>query len=179
MRKAGRISHRYLRLLYLSYHGSGIPKALIIGLSSYHDGKRKVMRIYQNILETRQFVVNIPPSSLAETMNKLTKAYRDGFDKFKAFSLTSIPSLRVKPPSVKECTIHLECEMIAQEYSGFQHDIILGNVVATRADENLLKCKDEDRVTLMNPVYWYGVSPAYGKYYTIGSAVGNRVLDNE
>jgi len=164
------------QLLYLSYDGEGWPKALLIGVSSYEGGKRRVKRIYQNLLESREFVVNFPSDDMVEKVNSLSLAYPDGFDKFSANELTAIPSKKVKAPSILECKIHIECELAGQHFFGLQHDIIMGKVVCVTSDKELTECDEEKRVELMKPLYWFGISPKKGLYYSMGKIAGSRIL---
>jgi flavin reductase (DIM6/NTAB) family NADH-FMN oxidoreductase RutF len=65
------------------------------------------------ILETKEFVVNIP------TMNILNEGFFCGsvsgraHDKFKESGLTAIQAKRVKPPIIKECVAHLNASCTA------------------------------------------------------------------
>ncbi len=162
------------QILFLSYNGENWPKTLVIGIASYEKGRRRVKRIYQSILETREFVVNIPSDDMADTINKLAQKYPSGFDKFKAYGLTPIPSLKIKTPSVRECKIHFECQMIRQEYMGLQHDLIFGRILAVTADEAVVRCSEDERMASMRPIYWFGIDPNEGLYYSIGRMVGRR-----
>ena len=56
-----------------------------------------------------EFVIAVPDDSLQEAVDLCgTKSGRD-MDKFRAAGLTPVPSVHVKPPSLQECPINIEC----------------------------------------------------------------------
>lgn len=94
------------------------------------------------IEETKEFVVNIPTTSmLKETLFCGRRSGRD-YDKFKETRLTPAPARKVKPPVIKECAAHLECKLHTQFETG-DHTIFVGEVVAAYADRQMFKDKYE------------------------------------
>jgi flavin reductase (DIM6/NTAB) family NADH-FMN oxidoreductase RutF len=97
----------------------------------------------QNVLETKEFVVNIH--------------YPRGVDEIEASGLTSIPSRIVKTPRIAECKAHLECEYLwshAVEISDDVSDIIIaGKIVAASADEDVLYGSAEEKLDAMETPY--------------------------
>lgn len=89
------------------------------------------------IEETGEFVVNSPPLSLEEEMHYCGTESGRRVDKFKETGLTPIPSLRVRPPRIKECFSHLECKVVQSITCG-DHTLFVGEVVATTADAEVL-----------------------------------------
>ena len=58
-----------------------------------------------------EFVIGVPDDALDEaTVICGTKSGRD-MDKFAAAGLTAVPSVHVKPPSLLECPINIECRV--------------------------------------------------------------------
>jgi len=89
------------------------------------------------ILEQGEFVVNSPSISLREKMHLCgIKSGRD-LDKFKEFGLTPIPAKRVRPPLIKECFGHIECEVVNRLTCG-DHTLFVGEAVSATADEEVL-----------------------------------------
>jgi len=90
------------------------------------------------ILETKEFVVNIP------TMDILNETYFCGsvsgrdHDKFKESGLTAIQAKMVKPPIIKECVAHLECKLHSKLQTG-DHTVLVGEVVEAYADRDAFK----------------------------------------
>ena len=90
------------------------------------------------IEETGEFVVNTPPITIEEEMHYCgVKSGRD-VDKFAETGLTPIPSLKVGPPRIEECFGHLECKVVQTHTCG-DHTLFVGEVVATSADEEVMK----------------------------------------
>jgi flavin reductase (DIM6/NTAB) family NADH-FMN oxidoreductase RutF len=90
------------------------------------------------IEETGEFVVNVPPITIKEQMHYCgVKSGRD-VDKFAETGLTPMPSLKVKPPRIEECFGHIECRVVQSHVCG-DHTLFVGEVVATSADEEVMR----------------------------------------
>ena len=95
------------------------------------------------IEENGEFVINTPSIDLEEQMHYCgVKSARD-VDKWKETGLTPMPSLKVKPPRIKECFGHLECKVVQTHVCG-DHTLFVGEVVATTVDEEVLKGESLD-----------------------------------
>lgn len=58
-----------------------------------------------------EFVIAVPDDSLADALNLCgTQSGRD-VEKFGAAGLTRVPSVAVRPPSVAECPLNVECRV--------------------------------------------------------------------
>ena len=61
-----------------------------------------------------EFVIAVPDDTLEEATALCgSKSGRD-LDKFEAAGLTRVPSVRVRPPSIRECPINVECRIYAR-----------------------------------------------------------------
>ena len=90
------------------------------------------------IEETEEFVINTPSITLEEQMHYCgVKSGRD-VDKFAETGLTPIPALKVKPPRIEECFGHIECRVVQSHVCG-DHTLFVGDVVATSADEDVMR----------------------------------------
>lgn len=90
------------------------------------------------IEESGEFVVNVPSITLKRQMELCGSRSGKDLDKFAAAGLTPIPSLKVKPPRIKECFGHLECKVV-QTHECEDHTLFVGGVVASSADEEVMK----------------------------------------
>lgn len=81
-----------------------------------------------NIMETKQFVVNLPTSELARSIIAASKPWRKGLDKISESWLSTQKSEKVKPPRIAECIAWLECELLWTKDAG-DHVIVVGKVV--------------------------------------------------
>jgi len=111
----------------------------------------------QNVLDTKEFVVNIPSRDVVRQVMKTVEHYPRGVDEIKASRLTSIPSRIVKTPRIAECKAHLECEYLWSHTVKISDDvsdiIIAGKIVAASADEDVLYGSAEEKLDAMETPY--------------------------
>ena len=95
-----------------------------------------------NVLATKQFVVNMVTEELVEKMNSTAKGIPPHESEFDLANLTPIPSLKIKPPRVKESPITMECELVHHytlednKFGG--STILVGRIVMFHIAENVL-----------------------------------------
>lgn len=95
-----------------------------------------------NVLATKQFVVNMVTEELVEQMNTTAQGIPPNESEFDLANLTPIPSLKIKPPRVKESPIAMECELVHHytlednKFGG--STILVGRIVMFHIAENLL-----------------------------------------
>lgn len=90
----------------------------------------------------REFVVNMASEPLAEKMNQTSADYPYGVDEFEKAGLTPAPSLKVKPPRVKESPIALECELlqvVTLSQGALGGHLVIGKVVHVHVDDSVWK----------------------------------------
>ena len=87
---------------------------------------------YDLIIETAEFVVNIPTFKLAQKVLLCGRRSGRNHEKFKEASLSPQKAKRVNAPIIKECVAHLECKLVKTIKIG-THDLIIGQVVAAYA----------------------------------------------
>src|SRR5580692_2299106 len=107
---------------------SGNPPVVGIGMASYNPGRPKDSRV--NIRETRQFVVNLVSEANAEQMNITAIEFDYGVNELEQAGLTTLPSVRVKPPRIAESPVAMECELLQIVELGANNGLVLGRVVA-------------------------------------------------
>lgn len=95
-----------------------------------------------NVLQTKQFVVNMVTEEIVEAMNTTAQAVHSDIDEFELAGLTPLPSVKVKPPRVKESPITFECELV-HHYSLENHKyggatMVVGRIVMFHFDEAVL-----------------------------------------
>ncbi len=103
---------------------------------------------HQNIMETGEFVINVPTEDIIGRVLKVAilteKPCPAGLNELEMAGLTSIPSEKVRPPRVKECSAHYECLLDWQK-----EGIIVGKVVAFSVDKSLLDETDKRRFAVV------------------------------
>lgn len=106
---------------------SGDPPVLAIGIASHKPGRPKDTRV--NILETGQFVVNLVSEENSRQMNITAIEFDKGVDELEQAGLTTLPSVRVKPPRIAESPVSMECELMQVIDLG-ETGLVLGRIVA-------------------------------------------------
>ncbi|ESU24877.1 hypothetical protein FEDK69T_04300 [Flavobacterium enshiense DK69] len=95
-----------------------------------------------NILATKQFVVNMVVEEIVEQMNITSQSVESHVNEFELAGLTPAPSLKVKAPRVKESPINMECELVhhytLEDNRHGGATIIVGRVVMFHIDESVL-----------------------------------------
>lgn len=95
-----------------------------------------------NVLATKQFVVNMATEDLVEAMNATSINLPPEGSEFEYAGLTPIASDLVSPPRVKESPVSFECELV-HHYSLEGHKdggatIMIGRIVMFHVDESIL-----------------------------------------
>lgn len=95
-----------------------------------------------NVLATKQFVVNMATEELVEAMNASSVNLPPEGNEFEYAGLTPIASDLVAPPRVKESPISFECELV-HHYSLEHHKdggatIMIGRIIMFHVDESVL-----------------------------------------
>lgn len=95
-----------------------------------------------NVLATKEFVVNMVTEDTVERMNRTAETVAPDVNEFELAGLTPIASLKVKPARVKESPITMECELV-HHYTLENHKyggatIIIGRIVMFHIDESVL-----------------------------------------
>jgi len=89
------------------------PPMVMISFTGYHEHGGEKDSLF-NIKTSGEFVVNMVPLSLKESMNTTTAPVAHEVDELKLAGLTTEDSVLVKPPRVKEAPIHMECEFFQE-----------------------------------------------------------------
>jgi flavin reductase (DIM6/NTAB) family NADH-FMN oxidoreductase RutF len=95
-----------------------------------------------NVLATKQFVVNMVVEDIVEQMNITSQSVSSEVNEFELAGLTPIPSVKVKAPRVKESPINMECELVhhytLEDNKNGGATIIIGRVIMFHVDESVL-----------------------------------------
>lgn len=89
----------------------------------------------RNILETREFVVNIVSEAILDAMVQTAGDWPRAVSEFGPSRLTPAPSERVRPPYVLESPLQLECRL--------HRDIALGNSVLVVGEVVHMRVRDD------------------------------------
>lgn len=109
-----------------------------------------------NVLATKQFVVNMVTEDLVEKMNTTAQAIPSDESEFDLAGLTPIDSVKIKVPRVKECLVTLECEMVhhyfLEDHKNGGACIIVGKVLLFHVDEKVLLEGTKINMDIYKPV---------------------------
>ena len=112
---------------------TSVPCTLAFTLTHRRDGSTKDS--LNNILATRQFVVNHVTRDVFDRAYECGTEWPPDVDEFVKVGFTPLPSVRVKPPRVLQSRVQLECELLhvlpvgpAATHGG--GNIVVGQVVA-------------------------------------------------
>ena len=115
------------------------PPTLMISPLVQSDGGRK--DTVRNIQQGGEFVVNLVPYAMRDTMNRTSFGYDGQTSEFDACGVTRLPSEFVKPPRVAGVPVSFECRLVScTPYPADKPScyVIFGEVVAAHIDEGIL-----------------------------------------
>ena len=114
----------------------------------------------------KEFVINLPPASLAKEVDFVGIYTGAKMDKFEKCGLTRVKSEKVAPPTIAQCPLALECR-VTEAWSMGSHDVFVADIVSVSCREDILDKDGKirfDRADLL--------AYAHGEYYTLGEVVG-------
>ena len=95
-----------------------------------------------NILDNKQFVVNLVTEEVVEQMNTTSQSVATDVDEFELANVTPIDSIYIKPKRVKESLVHFECEMVHHYFIENHQNggacIIIGKIITMHIDDSIL-----------------------------------------
>ena len=88
----------------------------------------------ENIRQTGEFVVNIPPVGMEDAVMICARNYPPEVDEFQEAELLARPSAKVKAPGIEGCLAWAEC-VLQEELVREKFVLIIGKVVHLEADD--------------------------------------------
>jgi flavin reductase (DIM6/NTAB) family NADH-FMN oxidoreductase RutF len=140
---------------------SGDPPIIGFGVGSHKPPTPKDTRA--NIRETGQFVVNLVSEDTAAAMNVTAIEFDPSVNEIDLTEMTTLPSIRVKPPRIAESPVAFECELMQIVDLGPNNGLVLGRVVAMHVrDDAVIDAKahyiDTPKLKLVGRMHgrdWY------------------------
>ncbi|MGQ9628916.1 MAG: flavin reductase family protein [bacterium] len=121
------------------------------------------------IVETGEFVVNIPREEHLRQTDFCGVVSGRSVDKFAATGLTPTPAKRVKPPLILECPVNLEC-LLRQRIGLGSHDLLIGEVVEVHADGSVVEEDGKLNIDALRPIAF--CPGAREVYRSLGRGIG-------
>jgi flavin reductase (DIM6/NTAB) family NADH-FMN oxidoreductase RutF len=145
------------------FNGIGAnPPSVLFCPVNHRDGGKKDTLI--NVEATKEFVVNIVPFALAAPMNETSAELPYEQNEFEFAKVTPQPSVKVKPPRVKESPIHMECvvhQIVNVGTGPLGANVVIGRVVWMEINDAVL---DADKQ--IDPRKLDTIGRMGGSYYT-------------
>lgn len=101
----------------------------------------------ENIMKHRECVINAVSYPIVRQMAVASVDFPEGTSEFGKAGLTPVPSLKVKPPRVKECLAHLECvvdQILPLGDENGAGNLIICRVVHIHVDDTIID--DRNRI---------------------------------
>jgi flavin reductase (DIM6/NTAB) family NADH-FMN oxidoreductase RutF len=90
---------------------------------------------FELIRQSRQCVINIPTSAIAETVVRIGNCSGSNVDKFAEFGLTQKPGTHVRAPLIDECYANFECTLSdagwVQKHNVFVFEVVKAHVATS------------------------------------------------
>lgn len=128
---------------------------------------RKERYSFPMILETGEFVINLPTSDLAEAVDYCGVRSGRDVDKFAAMKLTKEACDLVKAPMIAQSPVSIECKVSHRMELG-SHDLFVADVLRVHVSRSLLDRKGKlclEKAGLL--VY------SHGDYFSLGKKEGS------
>jgi flavin reductase (DIM6/NTAB) family NADH-FMN oxidoreductase RutF len=104
------------------------PPVICIGIGGRAPGDLKDTG--NNLRRTGEFVVNLVSFETAEQMNITAIDFPPEINELEQAGLTTLPSVKVKPPRIAESPVALECVRFSTIELGNDRALVMGKVVA-------------------------------------------------
>ena len=110
-----------------------IPPMISLTIARNPDGSEK--HTLKNVRDTGEFCFNVVTQPVWKEMVDTANAIPEQDSEFDKTGLTPIPSLKIKPPRVKEVPIHFECKLHQViELGPNRHPLVIGEVIYMHVD---------------------------------------------
>ncbi len=113
---------------------SSHPMVLAVSVGE-RDGRPKDTA--RNILDTREFVINLATEAIAEKMNVASGDYAGTVSEFAEAGLTPAPSEAVRAPRIAESPVNFECRLI-RAVTVADNTVFFGEALRLHLDEAIL-----------------------------------------
>lgn len=124
---------------YFNCFGANPPVLIFSPARRGRDNTTK--HTFENILEVQEAVVHIVCYSIVQQMSLASAEYPKGVNEFVKAGLTEVPSLKVKPPRVKEAPVAFECkvmQVIQTGDKGGAGNLVICEVIMMHLNEDIL-----------------------------------------
>ncbi|HEY9155842.1 MAG TPA: flavin reductase family protein [Opitutaceae bacterium] len=114
------------------------PSLLFVPVNDRHGFAKDTLK---NIQQVPEFVVNLVPNALAETMNATSAELPYGESEFETFGVQSAASVVVRPPRVAGAPVSFECvlhQIVPVGEGAIAANIVIGLIKMAHADDSVM-----------------------------------------
>ena len=119
----------------------GVNPPILIFSPAIRARDRTTKHTYENILDVPEVVIHIVSFAMVQQMSLASAEYPKGVNEFLKAGFTQVPSLRVKPPRVKEAPVAFECQVkqvIPTGDQGGAGNLVICEVLMMHIDDEIL-----------------------------------------
>lgn len=113
------------------------PPTVVLGILS--DPEKGLKDTARNITETGEFVINLVPVSLVESMNLTSIDAPADVSEIEMARIPTTPSIHVSPPRISTSPVSFECINQTSLVTGPNQILIVGRVVAIHIADEFMK----------------------------------------
>ena len=122
---------------------------------------------YALLMEHGEFVINLPVSSMAKTVDLCGMKSGAKVNKARLSGLTLVPSDTVRAPSIEECPLSLECRVTETKALG-SHTMFLAEITGVSVDDRFVDSKGKLNLQQAGLLAY-----AHGEYFALGRKCGD------
>ena len=120
------------------------PPVVAMGIEPRPDGSYKDTSA--NIIETREFVVNLVDEPLADKMNACAATLAPEVNELEEVGLKTIPSSGVRAPRVEDSPVSMECKLLQTVDLAGGGSIVIGEVIHFHLQDRIVSSLDPLRI---------------------------------
>lgn len=125
---------------FFNVMGSAPPT---VGIGILSDSERGFKDTALNILTNGEFVINLVPERLAQRMSLTAIDAPRGIDELALAGVTTVPSMRIRPPRVEDSPVSFECVSLSSVVTGPTQIVVIGRVLIVHiADKYVLDAEN-------------------------------------
>ena len=149
-----------------------IPPMISLTIARNPDGSEK--HTLKNVRDTGEFCFNVVTQPVWKEMVDSANAIPEEDSEFDKTGLTPIPSVKIKPPRVKEVPIHFECKLHQViELGPNRHPLVIGEVVYMHVDPacmtgGYIDMKKLDPVGRLNGFFYVALGEIFHRKFEDG-----------
>jgi flavin reductase (DIM6/NTAB) family NADH-FMN oxidoreductase RutF len=126
------------------------PPLLMFSAGNQGDGSEK--DTLQNLRQLPEFVVHICNEAIAERMNICSTDFPRGVNEIEKAGFTTVPSMKVRPPRIKEAPVQMECRVVRIVDFGTRHHVVFGEVVMFHYHDGIVNERGHVSLAKLNPI---------------------------